>query len=562
MTQAELANPTGLIAAAYVRVSTGRQEKEQTIDAQIDEIRQMALANGDRLADELIFEDDGWTGELLQRPGLDRMREAAMAGRFQVLYVYDRGRLSRIFAYQEILIEELENHRILFKSIHDVDAITPEEKAVQAMQGVFHQYERVKISERFRMARLFKARNGVIINAFLPYGYNRIRRSEEAPARAEVNPDHARIAGLIRQWYGNDRLGIPAIIERLFELKVPSPRFGHERWGPYSVRYVLRCGAYHTGVVYYQKTESIVARNPRQNSGYRRVKRTSRRVRPTDQWLAIPVPKLFPDDGLYERIQERIGQHRRYAPRNRKYGYLLVGKVTCGCGERRIGDGYGDGHHYYRCLQKTSRLPVNRTCTIPGVNAGLLDHAVWAKLESVLSNPAVLERHATGWRAARRDEDERVRSEKERLTGLLSAASEEEQRYIKAYGSGALDYAQLRPHLTEVKHRKERYAKELKDLTDKRAPAQALPDLTAVRQAVAKLVKSLNFEDKAMVVRELVDKVVIQASQTAEIWGKIPLAVANMGLPNENCNLHLSSPCLEFRIALTLPKLKRHRKRQ
>jgi len=199
MTQAELANPTGLIAAAYVRVSTGRQEKEQTIDAQIDEIRQMALANGDRLADELIFEDDGWTGELLQRPGLDRMREAAMAGRFQVLYVYDRGRLSRIFAYQEILIEELDNHRILFKSLHDVDAITPEEKAVQAMQGVFHQYERVKISERFRMARLFKARNGVIINAFLPYGYNRIRRSEEAPARAEVNPDHARIAGLIRQ---------------------------------------------------------------------------------------------------------------------------------------------------------------------------------------------------------------------------------------------------------------------------------------------------------------------------------------------------------------------------
>jgi site-specific DNA recombinase len=65
------------------------------------------LSDGNLLSEEHIYKDDGWTGEMLQRPGLDAMRDAAVAGAFQVLYVYDRGRLSRVFAYQEIILEEI-----------------------------------------------------------------------------------------------------------------------------------------------------------------------------------------------------------------------------------------------------------------------------------------------------------------------------------------------------------------------------------------------------------------------------------------------------------------------
>src|SRR5688500_14055467 len=87
-------------AATYVRVSTGRQEKEETIDSQLDEIRAAVAAYGATLSEDNIFADDGWTGEILQRPALDEMRDAAAEGRFQVLFVYDRGRLSRQYAYQ------------------------------------------------------------------------------------------------------------------------------------------------------------------------------------------------------------------------------------------------------------------------------------------------------------------------------------------------------------------------------------------------------------------------------------------------------------------------------
>src|SRR3989344_4948733 len=153
-----------MIAGLYARVSTSRQEDQETIESQVAEIKVRIEADGDMLPTENIFVDDGWTGEMLQRPGLDLMRDAALEGKFEALYVYDRGRLSRVFAYQEIIIEELLNKGVKFVTLHDVQAQTPEERVLQAMQGVFHEYERVKIAERMRRGKLYKARNGILIN--------------------------------------------------------------------------------------------------------------------------------------------------------------------------------------------------------------------------------------------------------------------------------------------------------------------------------------------------------------------------------------------------------------
>lgn len=60
-------------------------------------------------------------------PSLDLMRQDAREKRFDILYVYDRGRLARKFVYQEIVIEELANLDITFKSLHDINGKTPEE---------------------------------------------------------------------------------------------------------------------------------------------------------------------------------------------------------------------------------------------------------------------------------------------------------------------------------------------------------------------------------------------------------------------------------------------------
>ena len=76
------------IVAIYARVSTGRQEQEATIESQLDEVKRKIIEDGHILPDENIFIDDGWSGELIARPDLDRMRDFALTGKFSALYVY------------------------------------------------------------------------------------------------------------------------------------------------------------------------------------------------------------------------------------------------------------------------------------------------------------------------------------------------------------------------------------------------------------------------------------------------------------------------------------------
>ena len=168
-----------LIAAMYARVSTEKQENEQTIKSQIEEIRKRIKEDKHILPKENIFIDDGWTGSILERPGLDAMRDAADAGNFQVFYVYDRGRLSRDFYHQEVIIRsELNPKNIQFVTLHDLAGDNPESKLMQSVQGIFHEYEKIKIAERFRRGKLHKAKHE-IINGQALYGYQIIREEDE-----------------------------------------------------------------------------------------------------------------------------------------------------------------------------------------------------------------------------------------------------------------------------------------------------------------------------------------------------------------------------------------------
>ena len=170
---------TPLVVALYARVSSSKQEVKQTIESQIAEIKSRIKKDGNVLPKENIFIDDGWSGELLQRPSLDLMRDTAKADKFKILYIYDRGRLSRIFFHQEIVMEELKDGNIEVVSLHDAKATTPEEKVMQSMQGDFHQYERIKIVERMRRGKLYKAREGILINGHALYGYSYIKKTDK-----------------------------------------------------------------------------------------------------------------------------------------------------------------------------------------------------------------------------------------------------------------------------------------------------------------------------------------------------------------------------------------------
>ena len=93
--------------AIYTRVSTLRQQQNQTIEQQLERLQAYVSAQGWELAVEHIFRDDGYSGAKLARPGLERLREQAALGEFELVLITAPDRLARNYVHQVLLLEEL-----------------------------------------------------------------------------------------------------------------------------------------------------------------------------------------------------------------------------------------------------------------------------------------------------------------------------------------------------------------------------------------------------------------------------------------------------------------------
>src|SRR6516162_10728039 len=85
-------------AVLYARVSSDAQQKEGTIESQVVTLRRQIAAAGQELVREYI--DDGYTGTLLTRPGLERLRSDLKTDVFNVVHFLAADRIARDAAYQ------------------------------------------------------------------------------------------------------------------------------------------------------------------------------------------------------------------------------------------------------------------------------------------------------------------------------------------------------------------------------------------------------------------------------------------------------------------------------
>jgi len=94
-------------AAIYARVSSDRQKENHTIASQTAALIEYAQKNGFSVPPEWVFQDEGYSGAILVRPGLEALRDLAAEGQIAPVLVYSPDRLSRKYAYQVLLSEEL-----------------------------------------------------------------------------------------------------------------------------------------------------------------------------------------------------------------------------------------------------------------------------------------------------------------------------------------------------------------------------------------------------------------------------------------------------------------------
>ena len=97
-----------LRAAIYARVSSEQQAKSGTIESQIAALKERVNQDNLTVEPDLCFIDDGFSGATLVRPGLEHLRDQAAAGTFDRVYIFNPFRLARKYAYQVLLLDELQ----------------------------------------------------------------------------------------------------------------------------------------------------------------------------------------------------------------------------------------------------------------------------------------------------------------------------------------------------------------------------------------------------------------------------------------------------------------------
>jgi len=65
------------MAAIYARVSSEQQREENTIASQTASLIEFAKSHDLEVPKEWVFEDEGYSGATLERPGLERVRDLA-----------------------------------------------------------------------------------------------------------------------------------------------------------------------------------------------------------------------------------------------------------------------------------------------------------------------------------------------------------------------------------------------------------------------------------------------------------------------------------------------------
>jgi site-specific DNA recombinase len=152
--------------AIYGRVSTGHQVEHQTIEQQLGRLTahvRAHAAEGWALDPAHVFRDDGYSGAVLARPGLDRLRDAVKGREIDRVLVTAPDRLARNYVHQMVLLEEWARAGCAAEFLDRPMSDDPHDHLLLQIRGAVAEYERTLIAERMRRGRLAKLRAGVLL---------------------------------------------------------------------------------------------------------------------------------------------------------------------------------------------------------------------------------------------------------------------------------------------------------------------------------------------------------------------------------------------------------------
>ncbi|HWO40025.1 MAG TPA: recombinase family protein [Candidatus Acidoferrum sp.] len=536
------------MAAIYARVSSEQQREENTIASQTASLIEFASSHDLQVPAEWVFEDEGYSGATLERPGLERVRDLAAEGQIQVVLAYAPDRLSRKYAYQILLIEELARHGVETLFVKAPQGDSAEDQLLVQFQGMIAEYERAQILERSRRGKRYRAHSGEIsVMSNAPYGYRYMRKTDETPAAYLVEEAEAHMVRRVYEMYTVDGLSIGEITRRLNAEGIPTRKLS-ARWERSVVWGVLRNPAYR-GVACFGKTRASArtrVMRPQRRRGVTTPSSTAGHERPREEWIEIPVPALVSEES-FARAQELLRENKVRSRRRTIAPSVVQGLVSCAkCGyafSRTSTQTSARKLHYYKCIGSDSwrKLggPVCHNRRL--VRQELLDQIVWAEVIRLLEEPALIQQELDRRLAAARSSDP-TRKREQSLQRELTHVGKGIERLLNAYQEGLLSIEQLRERVPVLRQRQQTLRAELQaiaDQTNDRAAFLRLAEtLTAFLARLRSAAETLTVTERQRIVRLLVKDVLV-GEDTITIRHSIPIPSGpsqNGGSQPENPN--------------------------
>lgn len=211
--------------AVYLRVSTLRQAHAQSSDQQLQRLQAHLQAKGWALPRENIFRDDGYSGAIFRRPGLDRLRDKVAAAEVDLILITDPDRLARNYVHQVLLLEELQRFGCQVEFLDRPMSTDPHDQLLLQIRGAVAEYERSLITERMRRGRLMKLRAGTLLPwTRAPYGYRLSPERPRDPGGVRIDEAQAAVVAEIFAWYLQAGHSLLSVSQHLLDLQIPSPK--------------------------------------------------------------------------------------------------------------------------------------------------------------------------------------------------------------------------------------------------------------------------------------------------------------------------------------------------
>jgi site-specific DNA recombinase len=542
--------------AIYARVSSDRQKENQTIGSQTAALKEYAAAHGYRVPAEWIFEDDGYSGANLARPGLEGLRDLAAQGQIEAALVYAPDRLSRKYAYQVLLIEEFARCGVSLVFLKSRAGETAEDQLLVQFQGMIAEYERAQIAERTRRGKRHKAQRGVVnVLAGAPYGYRYIKKSDHADAHYEIHEAEAAAVRMMFEAYTREGLSINAIARRLNERPTPT-RTGRTRWEQSTVWGILQNSTYQ-GKAYFGKTELRPHRPALRQRRRIRTRNSARQQRPRQDWIPIPVPALISEE-TFALAQEQLEKNKHHSPRRTMEPTLLQGMLVCQhCGHafyRRYTQTSQKKIYYYRCLGSDAyRCLKGAVCVNRPIRQDYLDDFVWTEIIRLLDDPALIQAEINRRMEAAQHADP-LRQREDALRHQQTRLHQQMERMLTAYQEELITLAELRQRLPNLRKQEQAVASELRSLDlashDQSRFLQLAETLSEFRGKLRARAGTLDIIERQKILRLVVQEIVV-GSNTIRICHSIPVndsrgaggghpspKTPSTAIASESCHLH------------------------